>query len=143
MAGMNQTELARLVGKREASVSDWLTKGAMPKGDVLLLLPAVLRVSGHWLLTGEGEPYPMDPEVAEQALADIDRRIQAAREATRLRREAASKAAAGAQRESLGREARDSTGDEPDPDAGNPARRKKPRPPKPGGGSGGSRQTGT
>jgi len=52
--GMSQADLARELGVGEATVSEWFTRGRVPSGDVLLRLPAVLEVNGHWLLTGEG-----------------------------------------------------------------------------------------
>jgi len=52
-AGITQSELARQLGVREATVSDWFRLGAVPSGGTLLRLPGVLREDGHWLLTGE------------------------------------------------------------------------------------------
>ncbi|MBV9774413.1 MAG: helix-turn-helix transcriptional regulator [Gemmatimonadetes bacterium] len=57
--GMSQADLARELGVGVATVSEWFTRGRVPNGDVMLRLPHVLRVSGHWLLTGEG---PRDQE---------------------------------------------------------------------------------
>ncbi len=51
--GMTQAELARRLDVRDATVSDWFNRGALPSGAVMLRLPEVLRVDGHWLLTGE------------------------------------------------------------------------------------------
>jgi transcriptional regulator with XRE-family HTH domain len=51
---MSQAELARDLGVGVATVSEWFTRGRVPNGDVLLRLPHVLAVNGHWLLTGEG-----------------------------------------------------------------------------------------
>ena len=52
--GMSQTELARRLGVRVATVNEWLNRGTMPSGAIMLHLPRVLSVDGHWLLTGEG-----------------------------------------------------------------------------------------
>lgn len=51
---MSQADLARDVGVGVATVSEWFTRGRVPNGDVMLRLPGALKVSGHWLLTGEG-----------------------------------------------------------------------------------------
>lgn len=51
---MSQADLARDLGVGEATVSEWFTRGRVPQGDVMLRLPHVLQVSGHWLLTGDG-----------------------------------------------------------------------------------------
>jgi transcriptional regulator with XRE-family HTH domain len=55
--GTTQSELARLLGVRAATVSDWFRQGTMPGGAVMLRLPALLKVDGHWLLTGEGDQW--------------------------------------------------------------------------------------
>ena len=52
--GMSQADLARELGVGVATVSEWFTRGRVPNGDVMLRLPHVLSVNGHWLLTGEG-----------------------------------------------------------------------------------------
>lgn len=49
-----QADLARDLGVGTATVSEWFTRGRVPSGDVMLRLPSVLGISGHWLLTGEG-----------------------------------------------------------------------------------------
>lgn len=59
--GMSQAELARALGVGEATVSEWFTRGRVPQGDVFLRLPAVLRMNGHWLLTGNGPEELADP----------------------------------------------------------------------------------
>jgi transcriptional regulator with XRE-family HTH domain len=51
---MSQVDLARELGVGAATVSEWFTRGRVPNGDVMLRLPHVLAVNGHWLLTGEG-----------------------------------------------------------------------------------------
>jgi transcriptional regulator with XRE-family HTH domain len=53
---MTQTQLARQLGVRDATVSDWFNRGTMPSGSVMLRLPDVLGVDGHWLLTGKPSP---------------------------------------------------------------------------------------
>jgi transcriptional regulator with XRE-family HTH domain len=55
-AGLTQSDLADRLEISQSTVSDWFNVGAMPGGEILLLLPEVLDVNGHWLLTGEGRP---------------------------------------------------------------------------------------
>lgn len=57
---MSQADLARELGVGVATVSEWFTRGRVPNGDVMLRLPAVLSVNGHWLLTGDG---PIEADV--------------------------------------------------------------------------------
>lgn len=54
--GLTQTQLARQLDVRDATVSDWFNRGTMPSGSVMLRLPDVLGVDGHWLLTGNPSP---------------------------------------------------------------------------------------
>lgn len=61
-SGLTQAELARGIQRSQGTVSDYLTKGMIPDGYAMLLLPGVLstlerKVNGHWLLTGEGTAY--------------------------------------------------------------------------------------
>jgi transcriptional regulator with XRE-family HTH domain len=79
---MSQADLARELNVGVATVSEWFTRGRVPNGDVMLRLPAALRVDGHWLLTGEGprerELSPDgDPYVrgAEEAIARMARAL--------------------------------------------------------------------
>ena len=53
--GLTQAGLAHSLGVREATVSSWFNSGAVPSGVLILRLPKLLEVDGHWLLTGEGE----------------------------------------------------------------------------------------
>ena len=52
--GMSQSGLARQLGVRAATVSDWFNRGAAPSGLVMLRLPDVLGVHAGWLFSGEG-----------------------------------------------------------------------------------------
>jgi transcriptional regulator with XRE-family HTH domain len=75
---MSQMDLARELGVGAATVSEWFTRGRVPNGDVMLRLPHVLAVNGHWLLTGEGlresRGMPQDDPYrrgAEDALREV------------------------------------------------------------------------
>ena len=72
---MTQAELARGVDASSATVSDWFSKKALPEGAKMLLLPAVLKTSGHWLLTGRG---PRTPPEMDQASSVLHRGIHIA-----------------------------------------------------------------
>lgn len=52
--GLSQAELSRRLEVTESTVSTWFRTQAMPSGELMSKLPAALRVSGHWLLTGDG-----------------------------------------------------------------------------------------
>lgn len=59
--GGSQSELAAKVGTAKGTVSDWFNPkkdAIVPDGERMAKLPAVLGVSGHWLLTGEGPTVP-------------------------------------------------------------------------------------
>lgn len=55
---MSQSDLARQLGVRAATVSDWFNQDRIPSGLVMLRLPNVLAVNPGWLFSGEG---PLDP----------------------------------------------------------------------------------
>jgi transcriptional regulator with XRE-family HTH domain len=73
--GITQTVLARELGVRDATVSDWFNRGTVPNGAILLRVPDILDVDGHWLLTGEGDPKRVPAEERSELakLADAER----------------------------------------------------------------------
>ncbi len=54
-AGMTQTQLARRMGIKKATLSGWENDLAEPRANKLSMLAGLLNVSIVWLLTGEGE----------------------------------------------------------------------------------------
>ena len=69
---LTQGELAERVGVAAGSrVSEWENDRRQPSAPVLMALPEVLGVSGHWLLTGQGE------RVREEAQLTADTVVQA------------------------------------------------------------------
>lgn len=50
----SQSDLARTLGVRPATVSDWFTGRSVPSGLIMLRLPAALGVRPGWLFTGRG-----------------------------------------------------------------------------------------
>jgi hypothetical protein len=66
-AGLDQGGLGEILGTPQQAVSKWLSEeGTLPGGKLMIRLPAALRVSGHWLLTGE---LPVEPPTLAQARA--------------------------------------------------------------------------
>jgi transcriptional regulator with XRE-family HTH domain len=55
---MSQADLARELGVGVATVSEWFTRGRVPNGDVMLRLPRVLDVNGHWSAHRPGRARP-------------------------------------------------------------------------------------
>ena len=54
-AGSNQSALARALKLSSSGiVNGWVKQGTPPGGEHLEQLPHILKVNGHWLLTGEG-----------------------------------------------------------------------------------------
>jgi len=78
--GITQSELARRVEVRQATISQWFSSDApaQPKAEQLIKLPRALEVNGHWLLTGEGT---MDdrPTEAQLILEGIRRILETPR----------------------------------------------------------------
>ena len=74
---MTQSELARRIGVRQATISQWFSENspAQPKAEQMVKLPHALEVNGHWLLTGEGT---MDdrPTEAQIVLEGIRRLLE-------------------------------------------------------------------
>jgi len=55
-AGIGPWRLAQLLGASPATTHAWFRRRSLPGGRHMIRLPKILGVSGHWLLTGEGEP---------------------------------------------------------------------------------------
>ena len=75
--GMTQSELARKIGVRQATISQWFSNDnpAQPKAEQMIKLPAALEVNGHWLLTGEGT-LDDRPTEAQMVLEGIRRLLE-------------------------------------------------------------------
>ncbi|KKM26353.1 hypothetical protein LCGC14_1585660 [marine sediment metagenome] len=54
-AGLSQAALATILGVSSSTISDWVSARYYPRAEILMVLPDVLAVSGHWLLTGRGQ----------------------------------------------------------------------------------------
>jgi transcriptional regulator with XRE-family HTH domain len=57
-AGLNQSELARLINKTPQTVQQWEAGKTSPKGDNLLNLAQALRVTPEWLQFGKESRVP-------------------------------------------------------------------------------------
>lgn len=64
-AGMSQTQLARRIGVKKATIVSWEDDLAEPRANKLSMMAGLLNVSIMWLLTGEGEG--MDAPTDEDA----------------------------------------------------------------------------
>jgi transcriptional regulator with XRE-family HTH domain len=57
-SGLLQADIVEALGVDKSRVSRWANedpaKGEIPSEEFLPLLPNLLRVNGHWLLTGQG-----------------------------------------------------------------------------------------
>lgn len=68
--GRDQADIERLAGIAAGQLSRW--KGATkPDADSLGKVVRALGVSGHWLLTGEGEMRPTAPSEEVQGFRDM------------------------------------------------------------------------
>lgn len=70
LRGLNQRELAALLGRSEGQVSRWLNGKVLPDFDSLRQISEALDVSGHWLLTGDGELGRVD-DAPRMALSEV------------------------------------------------------------------------
>ena len=52
--GVTQADLVRSTGATSPTVTDWFNRGAVPDAEKLARVAKTLRISGHWLLTGNG-----------------------------------------------------------------------------------------
>lgn len=75
-AGLTQGELADRVGVTAGSrVSEWENEHRQPSAPVLMALPGVLGVSGHWLLTGDGARVREQTRITADTLLRAIQRI--------------------------------------------------------------------
>ena len=87
--GMSQTDLARRIGVRSATLEAWEDDRAEPRANRLQMMAGILNVSLAWLLTGEGEGVPAPSSAASDGGAEIltemrQLRTEAARTVERL-----------------------------------------------------------
>lgn len=61
-AEMDQTQLARRLGVKVATIRNWEADRSEPRANRLQMLSGLLAVSIVWLMTGEGEGAPAVPD---------------------------------------------------------------------------------
>ncbi|MGH1423511.1 MAG: helix-turn-helix domain-containing protein [Pseudooceanicola sp.] len=90
-AGISQSELAKRLGVRLATLRGWENDRAEPRANKLQMMAGLLNVSLAWLLNGEGEgaPTPQDEAVISKDVTSIlteirDVRAQMGRMSERL-----------------------------------------------------------
>ena len=66
---MTQSELAKMIGIRQSTVSGWKQNNNEPEAELLEPIAKVLNVSLHWLITGSDLLIPSLPK--EQLLLEF------------------------------------------------------------------------
>ena len=61
--GMDQTQLARRLGVKLATIRNWESDRSEPRANRLQMLSGLLNVSIIWLMNGEGAGAPEDSEI--------------------------------------------------------------------------------
>ncbi|CAD0185108.1 transcriptional repressor DicA [Ruegeria sp. THAF57] len=71
--GMTQSQLARRLGVKKATIAAWENDLSEPRANRLSMLAGMVNVSIMWLLTGEGEGMDAPVEADESApeLAEV------------------------------------------------------------------------
>lgn len=92
-AGMTQTQLARRLGVKKATIMGWEDDVSEPRANKLSMLAGMLNVSIKWLLTGEGEgaDVPGEPVDASSDLAEVLADLRALRGSMRENAERAAR----------------------------------------------------
>lgn len=77
LSGRVQSDVARELGVDGSRVSRWFNpddrQGEVPGPDYLPLLPELLGVDGHWLLTGDGPMTRHEPRARRLAADSVER----------------------------------------------------------------------
>ncbi|SFT61852.1 helix-turn-helix domain-containing protein [Sedimentitalea nanhaiensis] len=91
-SGMTQTQLARRLGIKKATLTGWENDMSEPRANKLSMLAGLLNVSIVWLLTGEGEGA-LGPEGSAGAGSDFGEVLAELREIRAAMRTNAERAA--------------------------------------------------
>jgi len=80
--GLSQQQLARRLGLRVQTIQNWEADRSEPRANKLQMLAGFLNISMVWLMTGEGEGFPMLPlaEGASTRPAELDGTLAELRE---------------------------------------------------------------
>ncbi len=71
-AGMSQSQLARRLGVKKATIAAWENDLSEPRANRLSMMAGMINVSIMWLLTGEGEGMEAPVEDAGGDLELVD-----------------------------------------------------------------------
>lgn len=66
-AGMTQSQLARRLGVKKATIISWEDDLSEPRANKLSMMAGMLNVSIKWLLTGEGEGTDAPVDVSDES----------------------------------------------------------------------------
>ncbi|WP_120633252.1 helix-turn-helix domain-containing protein [Ruegeria sp. EL01] len=80
-AGMTQSQIARRLGVKKATIAAWENDLSEPRANRLSMMAGMVNVSIVWLLTGEGEGMdaPLDAEDTNLDLAGAVAELRAIR----------------------------------------------------------------
>ncbi|WP_420586661.1 helix-turn-helix domain-containing protein [Ruegeria sp.] len=67
-AGMTQSQLARRLGVKKATIAAWENDLSEPRANRLSMMAGMINVSIKWLLTGEGEGMEVPAEDDAESL---------------------------------------------------------------------------
>ncbi|WP_170417553.1 helix-turn-helix domain-containing protein [Ruegeria atlantica] len=92
-AGMTQSQMARRLGVKKATIAAWENDLSEPRANRLSMMAGMVNVSIMWLLTGEGEGMdaPMEADEGAPELADIVAELRSIRGEMRASAERAAK----------------------------------------------------
>ena len=65
-AGMDQSQLARRLGVKLATIRNWEADRSEPRSNRMQMLSGLLNVSIIWLIAGEGDGAPEETEDADR-----------------------------------------------------------------------------
>ncbi len=80
-AGMSQSEMARRLGVKKATIVAWENDLSEPRANRLSIMAGMVNVSIMWLLTGEGEGMgaPLEEDAESLELAGVAAELRAIR----------------------------------------------------------------
>nr|WP_321252221.1 helix-turn-helix transcriptional regulator [uncultured Ruegeria sp.] len=80
-AGMSQSEMARRLGVKKATIVAWENDLSEPRANRLSIMAGMVNVSIMWLLTGEGEGMgaPLEEDAESLKLAGVAAELRAIR----------------------------------------------------------------
>ena len=92
-AGMSQSQLAKRLGVKKATMSSWEQDLSEPRANKLSMAAGMLNVSIMWLLTGEGDGMQTPIDEEDEATVDLTYALRELREIRAEMRASAERAA--------------------------------------------------